>query len=181
MSEPKSEGITGAKGLDEAIEAGIDPNADLNDVDKSDTKAQAALAMRIAGAAPTDIARVLGYSSAYRARQAYERALASTADSPEEVDQMRWLTNKRLDRLLAAHMPQAVDPANPNQLAHSARALAIIDRQARLNGVDAPTQIQISATDEQIMELVEMFSPQTEKDKLAIEADIIEADEADIT
>lgn len=175
-----SEGITGEKGLDEAIKAGVDPNSDLTDIDKSDTKAQAALAMRIAGAAPTDIARVLGYSSAHRARQAYERALASTADSPEEVDQMRWLVGKRLDRLLAAHMPKAVDTDEPNQLAYSARALAIIDRQARLWGVDAPTQIQISATDEQIAELVELYSPSSESDKKAIEADIIDADEAEL-
>ena len=170
------EGITGEKGLELALANGEDPNADLNDVDKSDTKAAAGVSMRIQGASYTDIARVLGYSSAYRARAAVERALASAADSVEEKEQMRFIISKRLDRLLAAHMPQALDPTNPNQLAFSARALAVIDRQARLHGVDAPTQIQISATDEEILQLVEQFSPQAEADRKVVEADIIEAD-----
>lgn len=170
------DGITGEKGLELAIQNGQDPNADLNAVDVSETKAQSAVALRIQGASYSDIARILEYSSPYRARAAVERALASTVESVEEKDHQRWLISKRLDRLLAAHMPKAIDPKEPNQLGYSARALAIIDRQAKLHGVDAPTQIQISATDDEIMQLVENLMPQVAKDKEVVEAEIIEAD-----
>jgi hypothetical protein len=163
------------------IEAGIDindPDKDLalNDVDKSATKAEAAVTMAMYGASYTDIAKTLHYSSAYRARMAVERALASAANSPEDREKMRVLIDKRLNRLLAAHMPKALDPNDAQQLAHSARALAIIDRQAKLHGVDAPTQVQFSPNDEYIAEFVESLRPMASRDNAAIEADILDAD-----
>jgi len=148
----------------------------LNEVDKSKTKAEAAVTMAVYGASPSDIAKTLHYSSPYRARMAVERALASADNSPDDKDKVRKLIDKRLNRLLAAHMGQALDVKDPNQLAHSARVLAIIDRQAKLHGVDAPTQIQVSASDQYIEEFIAAMLPETQKDKLAIEADIMDAE-----
>lgn len=148
----------------------------LNEVDKSSTKAEAAVTMAMYGASDSDIAKTLHYSSPYRARMAVERALAGAEHTLDDQEKVRKLIGKRLNRLLAAHMGQALDVNNPNQLAHSARALAIVDRQAKLYGVDAPTQIQVSMADSEIQEFIEAMLPATMQDKLAIEADILDAE-----
>lgn len=155
-----------------------DPAASIpeNAVDKSTTKAEAAVALFVYGVSYTEIKNKLGYSSAHRARIAVERALAASADSEDDRDKARVVIRKQLRRLLAAHMPQAVDVKNPNQLAYSARTLAIIDRLAKLDGADAPTQIQISASDSEILHFVEMLMPEAKKDQDVIEADILDAD-----
>lgn len=164
-----------------AIEPVIDPGdpdqtSALSEIDKSETKAEAAVTMAMYGASPTDIAKTLNYSSPYRARMAVERALASAANSPDDREKVRKLIDKRLNRLLAAHMPKALDPNDPQQLAHSARALAIIDRQARLHGVDAPQQLTVTVNDQYIQEYVEALSPLASAQNKAIEADIFDAD-----
>lgn len=165
---------------DEKAIVAADPAADIpaeNAVDRNTgTTAEAAVSMFLFGASYTDIKNRLGYSSAHRARIAVERALAESADSDEDRDRARLVVRKQLRRLLAAHMPQAVDVKNPNQLAYSARSLALIDRLAKLDGVDAPTQIQISASDDQIREYVELIMPMARADNEVIEADILEAD-----
>jgi hypothetical protein len=77
-------------------------------------------------------------------------------------------------------MSKALNPKDKEHLAYNARALAIIDRQIKLWGLDAPTQIQVSATDQEILQLIEVLSPTAETDKLQVEAEIIDADEAEI-
>lgn len=155
-----------------------DPDAGIPETeeDRSTTKAEAAVALLVYGASYTEIKNRLGYSSAYRARVACERALAASVDSEDDRDKMRMLISKRLNRLLSSHMTQAVDPKNPQQLAYSARVLAIIDRQAKLYGADAPTQIQITPSDQYIQEFLEMVVPMANADKDQIEADIMDAD-----
>lgn len=158
-----------------------DPAAQIaeNAVDRSTTKAEAAVALFVYGVSYTEIKNKLGYSSAHRARVAVERALAASADSEDDRDKARVVIRKQLRRLLAAHMPQAVDVKNANQLAYSARTLAIIDRLAKLDGADAPTQIQVSASDSHIMEFVEMLMPDVKRDNEVLEADILDADPDD--
>lgn len=168
--------FTGLKGVEKAIEEGRDPNADMNEVDTSATKAEAGVALRLSGASYTQIAKTLGYSSAYRARAAVERALATSADAPEERDKMRNLTSRRLNRLLQSVMGKAVDPRDTQHLAYNARALAIIDREARLWGVDAPTQVQFTPTDQHIQDYVAKITVLADADRDAEEADIIDAD-----
>jgi hypothetical protein len=96
---------------------------------------------------------------------------------PLAREDMRKLIGKKLDRLQAAVMSKALDPNDPNQLAFHARALAVVDRQAKLWGVDAAIQVQVNASDEQILAFVEMASPTAAADKLAIEADPMAFDE----
>jgi hypothetical protein len=175
----ETEPFKGAKDLErmaKEIDHGGDPNADLNAVDTDATKAEAGLTLKMSGASYTTIAKTLGYSSAYRARMAVERVLASAANSPEDREKMRVLTSRRINRLLQSVMGKAVDPADPQHLAYNARALALVDREARLWGVDAPTQVQISATDEHIQEYVARMSGLARAGVDADEADIIDAD-----
>lgn len=158
--------------------ARADPAAAIaeNAVDRSDTKAEAAVALFVFGASYTEIKNKLGYSSAHRAKLAIERALASSADSEDDRDKARTVIRKQLRRLLAAHMPQAVDPKNPQQLAYSARTLALIDRLAKLDGADAPTQIQITPSDQYIQEFLEAVIPMAKADHDQREADILDAE-----
>lgn len=164
--------------IEQAI-AAADPDAGvpLNDVDRSATKAEAAVTLKLYGASYTEIKNTLHYSSAYRARMAVERALAAAADSVEDKEKMRHMINKTLDRLKASVMSKAVNPNDPNHLAYNARALAILDRQAKLYGVDAPTQIQITQSDQYIQEYMEAVFPHVTADNLQIEANIMEMDE----
>ncbi|QWY82755.1 terminase small subunit [Arthrobacter phage SilentRX] len=160
------------------IDQAPDPDPDLpyNDIDNSETKAQAALTLKLFGASYTDIKNTLHYSSAYRARMAVERVLANAADSPEDRDKMRVLANKRIERLLSSVMSKAVDPRDKDHLAYNARALALIQAQGKIWGLDAPTQVQISATDADIQAYVEAIMPLAKADQRAIEGEILEAD-----
>lgn len=184
MTEPLKNMMTGETlpgpmedEINKAIElADPDSGIPMNDVDKSETKAQAAVTLKLYGASYTEIKNTLHYSSAYRARMAVERALASAADTVEDKEKMRYLINKTLDRLKASVMSKAVNPNDPQHLAYNARALAILDRQARLYGVDAPTQIQITQNDQYIQEYLEAVLPHVKADNNQIEADILDAD-----
>lgn len=173
------EPFRGVKGIEQALEKGQDPNADLDTPEpgETETRTQAAVAMRIGGASYSDIARTLEYSSAYRARSAVERALAQAADSPEERDQQRVLIDRRLSRLLQSVMGKAVNPKDPEHLAYNARALAIVDRQAKLHGVDAPTQTVVYTPDsEKVERYIAEILTLAQADRRDAEADIIDAD-----
>lgn len=178
MGEKEARIMTGAKAFAKAIENGEEANADLV-MSETATKAESALALRIAGTSYTNIAKALGYASATRARLAVERVLAASADSPEERDQQRVLNDKRLNRLLQSVMGKAVDAKDPDHLAYNARALAITDRIMRLWGVDAPAQIQITPTDEHLQQYVAQMMALARREPEAEEADIIDADVVD--
>lgn len=169
------------KAIDAAIAKGQDPNADLDkmDPDDSKTKAQIGVNLKLAGASYTEIAQIAGYSSATKARQAVERVLAAAADSPEDREKMRVLASRRINRLLQSVMGKAVDPKDPQHLAYNARALALIDRDAKLFGVDAPTQIQITPNDAYIEEYIKKVSPLAAASFAADEADILDAEVID--
>jgi hypothetical protein len=173
----EKEPFTGPASIDRALEKGADPNADLNEVDKSATKAEAAVTLAMSGASYTSIKNMLGYSSAYRARAAVERVLASASDSAEGREHMRELNRRRYNRLLQSVMGKAVDPADPEHLPYNARALAIVDRIGKLYGLDAPTQIQITPTDEQIQQHIAYIRTIAGKENAAAEADIFDMGE----
>lgn len=169
--------LGGAKDLELKVEAGLDPNADLDG--KADTKSQSALSLAMMGANWSDIARVVGYASPSHARRAVERALASASHSPETVDHMRQLQDMRLKRLLQAHMGKAINPEDKDQLAYSARALAIIDRISKLHGLDAVQQVQITASDETIQSYVNNLAKLAGIQTTSVEGEIFDAEVID--
>lgn len=77
-------------------------------------------------------------------------------DDPAAVSRTRELVNRRLERLLRAVLPKALNPEHPEQLAAHARALAVIDRHARLYGLDAATKVdlEISPSQREMAEFV---------------------------
>lgn len=112
-------------------------NKDLDGGGDRPQRQEAAVALRIAGATYSDIARTLNYSSVTHARQAVERALAQSVGD-DDRDQMRFIEGRRLERLLRGLWAKATDEDSDEQLSAARTALAVIDRHAKLYGLDAP-------------------------------------------
>lgn len=107
---------------------------------------------------PYDDPRVenLGYSSPATARRDLNRALeAHRQDESLEVANYRQMENERLDALLQAAWPQATTPSpvfdKEGEVIHHAldmravdTVLRLMDRRAKLNGLDMPVKAELS-------------------------------------
>jgi hypothetical protein len=96
-----------------------------------------ALEMRKAGQTFEHIAQAIGYTNGGGAYKAVERALKATLQEP--ADELRRLECERLDAMLRALWPSAI---SGKWLAVD-RCLAIMDRRAKLLGLDAPIRTRI--------------------------------------
>lgn len=114
------------------------------DSEDSPTRAAAAVAMKIDGAGYSDIARVLEYSSAQRARLAVEEAIGAQAGTPDQIEHVRWVNSRRLERLLASMMKRATNPGDPDHLAYARMVVVIIDRHLKIWGADAPQKLDVT-------------------------------------
>lgn len=146
------------------------------DSEDAPTRAAAAVAMKIDGAGYSDIAKVLDYSSPQRARRAVEEAISLQAGSPEEIDHIRFINSRRLERILTSVMTRATDPGDADHLAYARMAVVLIDRHLRLWGADNPAQMKVTVTPTAlaIEEWVTEMARQTYG--VADEADILDAE-----
>lgn len=126
------------------------------------TRAAAAVTMAIEGAGYDDIARVMDYRTPVEAKNAVWAAIAAVEADHGDIERMRALHSRRLDKLLYSVFRQATTPGHPDQLAFGRYALAIMGAQAHLYGLDAaqqivvytPTQREIAAYAEQVQDLL---------------------------
>lgn len=98
------------------------------------------LELRKAGWTFERIAKEVGYASLNGAHTAFQRALKATIQQP--ADEVRRLEVERLDALLATLWPDltnAVSFVQRNQAID--RILGVMDRRARMLGLDAPTKV----------------------------------------
>jgi hypothetical protein len=95
-----------------------------------------AIQLRIAGATLQQIADELGYAGPSGAHEAIQRGLDKTMRPG--ADELRDLYSSRLDRLLLGIW----DKASKGNLLAVDRAVRVIDRMAKLHGVDAPIRIK---------------------------------------
>lgn len=99
-----------------------------------------AIALRIAGHEWEDIAEQLGYASRGAAHTEVTRALkANKVAEAEQVENLRYVTGLRLDRLQAAMWPQAIK----GDTRSADVCLKIIQQRCKLYGLEAPTQIAL--------------------------------------
>lgn len=153
---------------------------DLATVDgMSNDRIRSSLALWTAGATYADIAAQFGFRSPSVAAMAIERALSESVDDTQDRSKLRRRMSLTLDRLLRSVMPKAIDTQNPEQLPAVRVALTVVERYARLNGLDAPVQIDVNmADDEKFNRLVELAARGMGM-PLPVEADIFAAEYVD--
>lgn len=104
---------------------------------------RAAVALRVAGASFVEVADVLALDGADAARRAVERGLASERVEDDDRERLRLETEQRLMGLLRPLYAKATDMDDPEQIPASRAALAVVDRHAKLMGLDAPTEVVV--------------------------------------
>ena len=105
--------------------------------------AQAALGLKLAGAGYTEIADVLGFTSDTEARRAVEGELAARSHDDAGRDMLRREASARIERLLRGVWAKATTATDPEHLQAVSKALALIDRHAKLNGLDMPQEVLV--------------------------------------
>lgn len=140
-----------------------------------DRKANAAIQMRIAGATWEEVAEVVGFPSGRHALVATEKALEKELHTEESQKAMRSMAGKRLERLLRGVWTKAIDPSHPEHLVAIDRARQLIDRHAKLYGLDAPTEYVVSSPSAAQLETWVASVVQQQRPALA-EADIFDID-----
>lgn len=138
----------------------------------------AALALRLAGASYSEVAEALTLASADEARKAVEGTLANqVAASPDDVKLLREEESLRLLRLLRSVWTKATDGSDPEHLNAVKVAVQIVDRHTKLNGLDLPTQVQISSPAQAELEQWVASALTLKSDDLtALEASVIDVE-----
>lgn len=107
-------------------------------------RAAAALALRLDGAGFGDIAKVLELASPAEARRMVDKALADIPTDMGEVERVRDLESRRIERILISLMKRGTNPKDPDHLAYARTALAAIKQQTDLYGAAMPTKVDIT-------------------------------------
>lgn len=94
------------------------------------------LELRLLGITWEQIASTVGYASAGAAWKAYQRALVRTLREPAE--EVRVQEAERLNRIMTVHLQRAIQ----GDVASANLVLRIMERRARLLGLDEPTKIE---------------------------------------
>jgi DNA-binding PucR family transcriptional regulator len=102
---------------------------------------RAAVALRLAGASFAEIADTLALPDARAARDMVEAELAAGEQDSEQRDVLRREEAARIERLIRSVWGKAMDANNPEHLPAARAALAMVDRHARLLGLDQPTEV----------------------------------------
>lgn len=108
----------------------------------ADVMARGIAALWVRGANYPEIADEFGISIP-TARMAVERVLADSLDDNEDKTKQRHRVSLQLDAFLRSVVDRALDPKDDQQLAYLRAAMQVVDRKARLLGLDAPVNIQL--------------------------------------
>ena len=122
-------------------------------------KTSRALELRKGGATYASIASELGYTSAGGAHNAVSRALKKTLKEP--ANEVRILELERLDALLGAMWPHKNRPEMLD------RILKIMERRAKLLGLDAPTKSEIGGADGNALEIFVRYADRADTTEAA--------------
>jgi hypothetical protein len=141
------------------------------------TRAAAAVTMAVEGAGYDDIAKVMDYKSPVEAKHAVWAAIAAVEADHGDIERMRTLHSRRLDKLLYSVFRQATSPGHPDQLSYGRYVLAIMQAQAHLYGLDAAQQIVVyTPTQREIAQYAAQVQELLHSQRGALEADIIDVE-----
>lgn len=125
------------------VQKRIGTRKDVHDAEMmSEVMARAIVALWTRGVNYPDIADEFGVSVA-TARMAVERVLADSLDDNEDKTIQRHRVSLQLDAFLRGVVDRALDKQDDQQLAYLRAALQVVDRKARLLGLDAPINVQL--------------------------------------
>lgn len=125
------------------IQRAIGTKKDVHDAETmSEVMARAIVSLWTRGANYVDIADEFGISVP-TARMAVERVLADSLDDNEDKTKQRHRVSLQLDAFLRSVVDRSLDPTDDQHLAYLRTALQIVDRKARLLGLDAPINVQL--------------------------------------
>lgn len=181
----------------EEIESRTVPSADLPPEDspigidekdiarRSERSVKAAVAARIAGASYVEIAEMFDYKNPQTARHAVEAAMAGAYEDGDDIAALRGMTMARLETLLRSLGPKAlsdkvvktvkgekVTEENVEHLAYARTYLSVVDRIAKLHGLDAPQVHRFETPDAARLNEVMAVLVQSRNALAAPEADI---------
>lgn len=126
-----------------------------------------AVSMALAGLSDEQVGRELGISTS-GARELIARTLEDTRNY--QVDQMRQVENARLDRAQAAIWSEVLK----GDLKAINAFIRISERRSRMNGLDAPSKIQMSVSVK-----AEMHQALAELEEI-LDAEVVEEAETDV-
>lgn len=122
-----------------------------------------AMTLRRAGASFVEIARQVGYKGPAGAYKAVEAGLRATLQEP--ADELRKMERERLDAIFLRLWPQVVTAAAPGQpppppdLKAVDRLLKVMERRAKLDGLDLADDKDRAVGDRLAELVVRMFGP----------------------
>jgi len=128
-----------------------------------------ALALRIKGLTFAGIGDALGVDTSTAYRYVRDALAATLAGCGELAEHLRELENQRLDEMHAALWPQALAGVMPAV----DRILRLMERRAKLNGLDAPQKIAPTDPSGE-----NPYTKMTDDELRALAAQILEADHA---
>lgn len=125
-----------------------------------------AMRLKEAGATYEEIAQTCGYGSRGAAYKDLQARLSEVENEEAEVaSRLRVLQSARLDRLLQSVWDDATDKNARNHYRGVEVALKIMERQARLQGTDAPIKTEVTVIeniDERIEQLLKLYQSEPE-------------------
>lgn len=135
----------------------VRPTKTISRSDRKDRRQQA-VQMRLAGYSPEEIAEQLGYVSPKAASDDIYNAIVGTMTlSDRQIEVLREIESRRMDMMLKALMP-GIERGNNRSIEV---AIRILERRAKMYGLDSPTQLQVltlDSLDAQIAALTEEMS-----------------------
>lgn len=117
----------------------------------SSRRAADAWSLRVAGLSWHDVAQEAGYANAPNAVRAV-RSYAGSLPAPVH-DELRAMMRARSEAI----WQQAFADVLQQRPGAVRAAVAVLQRQAQLDGLDAPTRVEITPTEQQYQELVEIY------------------------
>lgn len=100
-----------------------------------------AMELRRAGATYEEIGKVIGVSPSRACRYVHAVLAQLAASAMDEAEELRRIEEDRLDRLFRALWPLALD----GDVKASLAILKLMERRARLRGLDAPTRSDVTS------------------------------------
>lgn len=139
---------------------------------KAAEKASRAWRLRVAGGDWALIAREVGYANASNAYRAVQRFFGQVPDVDRAM--LRGVARARGEALWMRAFAE-VERSKGAPVAVRA-AVAVLERHARLDGLDAPSQVSVSAVDEQSFQRVVELAALGMGFAAPVEADIFDAE-----